>query len=159
MRTTLDPTLDIVFKLLFGASESHEALISLLTAVLRPARPMLAWTRFLGATSDEEVTEACMSNPAIAKANELLTNLSATPSAQDLAQQRQLALDTYKIEMGAAHAHGKETGRVEGLRAAVTDLAEAFGIELDQARRDEIQRASLDELEALRARLKKERRW
>ncbi len=304
MRTTLDPTLDIVFKLLFSAPESREALTSLLTAVLRPARPisevrvlnpwipgtrvddkgvvldilvvlddgtrinvemqasrrpglpvralfywsrafttqiergedytclrpvisvlfldyveldtprfhstfrlleaekhfpfsdaleihvvelpkrqgplavtrqedadLLAWSRFLGATSDEEVKEACMSNAAIAKANELLINLSATPSAQDLAQQRQRALDTYRIEMGALSAEvlakGKVEGRVEGraegladgLRTAVADLAESFGIELDPARREEIQRASLDELEALRARLKRERRW
>ena len=41
VRTTLSPTLDIIFKLLFEARESREALISLLTAVLRPARPIV----------------------------------------------------------------------------------------------------------------------
>lgn len=41
MRTTLDLTLDIVFKLLFEARESREALISLLTAVLRPVVSVL----------------------------------------------------------------------------------------------------------------------
>lgn len=40
MRTTLDPTLDIVFKMLFEARESRDSLISLLTAVLRPPRPI-----------------------------------------------------------------------------------------------------------------------
>ena len=36
MRTRLDPTLDIVFKMLFGSRAGREALIDLLTAVLRP---------------------------------------------------------------------------------------------------------------------------
>ncbi len=36
MRRTLDPKLDIVFKLLFGSPESKDFLISLLTAVIRP---------------------------------------------------------------------------------------------------------------------------
>lgn len=36
MRSTLDPTLDIVFKMLFASPESTDTLIALLTAVLRP---------------------------------------------------------------------------------------------------------------------------
>jgi len=40
MRTRLDPTLDIVFKMLFGSQAGREALIDLLTAVLRPPRPI-----------------------------------------------------------------------------------------------------------------------
>ncbi len=38
MRSTLDPTLDIIFKMLFARDEAQ--LIALLTAVLRPARPI-----------------------------------------------------------------------------------------------------------------------
>ena len=40
MRTRLDPMLDIVFKMLFGSQAGREALIDLLTAVLRPPRPI-----------------------------------------------------------------------------------------------------------------------
>jgi predicted transposase/invertase (TIGR01784 family) len=36
----LDPTLDVVFKLLFAAPEAHECLCSLLNAVLRPPSPI-----------------------------------------------------------------------------------------------------------------------
>lgn len=40
MRSTLDPTLDVVFKLLFGSASNRDALIDLLTAVLRPRVPI-----------------------------------------------------------------------------------------------------------------------
>lgn len=288
MRTTLDPTLDIVFKLLFGASTSRDSLIALLTAVLRPPVPitdvrvlnpeidveavgergivpdllvelidgtridvemqatrraasrsrslyywartyggqlqrgqpyadlrpvvsilfldyceleterfhpvfrimeahehftysdafelhvvelpkrrrpgaaarqeeadLLAWSRFLGAETDEEVKEACMSNPDVAKANDLLAALSAKPSAKELARQRRLALDTYAIEMTAAKAEGL----AEGLRAGIVALAEVLQIELDERRQSELERSTVAELAALRDRLLQERRW
>jgi predicted transposase/invertase (TIGR01784 family) len=40
MRRTLDPKLDIVFKLLFADERNTALLISLLTAVLKPAHPI-----------------------------------------------------------------------------------------------------------------------
>jgi predicted transposase/invertase (TIGR01784 family) len=40
MRRTLDPKLDIVFKLLFGSPESSDFLVSLLSSVLMPASPI-----------------------------------------------------------------------------------------------------------------------
>ena len=39
-RRTLDPKLDVVFKILFASPEAKGSLISLLTAVLRPASPI-----------------------------------------------------------------------------------------------------------------------
>ena len=41
-RRTLDPKLDIVFWMLFGAEQNRELLISLLNAVLSPAEPIEA---------------------------------------------------------------------------------------------------------------------
>ena len=40
MRSTLDPTLDVVFKILFARPENRDVLIALLTAVLRPRSPI-----------------------------------------------------------------------------------------------------------------------
>jgi len=120
---------------------------------------LLDWIRFLGAKTEEDAKEACMRNPAIAKANELLAQLSATPSAQELARQRQLALDTYRIEMSAAKEEGKVEGKTEGLRFGVRALLEVLGIELDEARKSEIERLSADGLIALGDRLRRERRW
>jgi flagellar biosynthesis/type III secretory pathway protein FliH len=120
-----------------------------------------------------------MSNSVIAKTNELLVQLAAQPSAQELVRQRKLALDTYRIEMGAAKeegleqghkqghkqglAQGREEGREEGrareLREGILALAEVLGLELDEARLAQLDRASADELTALRARLRTERCW
>jgi predicted transposase/invertase (TIGR01784 family) len=41
MRTTLDPKLDVVFKLLFADEQNRELLVSLLTAVLEPRQPIV----------------------------------------------------------------------------------------------------------------------
>lgn len=51
---TLDPTLDIVFKLRFGGPESQPILVALLTAVLQPQGP---------------ITEVTVLNPGIPKQN------------------------------------------------------------------------------------------
>ena len=63
---TLDPTLDIVFKLLFGGPKSQRILIALLTAVLQPKSP---------------ITQVTILNPGVSKQNvgdkgieKLLTN-------------------------------------------------------------------------------------
>jgi uncharacterized protein len=60
-------------------------------------------------------------------------------------------------------AEGKEEGlregEVRGLRAAVHDLCELFGIELTEERRVRLESMGVSELEALRASLKQARRW
>jgi hypothetical protein len=58
---------------------------------------------------------------------------------------------------------GEQIGRREGeeaaRRQAVVDLAEAYGIALDDRRRARIAGASLAELDAIRAGLKRDRAW
>jgi hypothetical protein len=58
-----------------------------------------------------------------------------------------------------AEARGRREGEEIGRREAVADLAEAYGIALDERRRTRIANASLDELDALRAALKRDRAW
>jgi hypothetical protein len=54
---------------------------------------------------------------------------------------------------------GEAKGKAEGLRAAVLDLCEAFGIALGPKRHAQIRAMGLDELEALRKVLKRRRCW
>ena len=128
--------------------------------------PLLQWTRFLAARTDEDRKEAAMSNPAIQKAQSVLERLSADPDAQQLARQRELALQTYRIEMSAALDKGRDEGRDEGLqrgqaglRMAIVDLCEAYGIAPSAEQHAELERLDIDGLDALRARLKQDRRW
>jgi Uma2 family endonuclease len=53
----------------------------------------------------------------------------------------------------------RDEGRAEGLRVAVLDLCEAYGIELTAERARAVDAMTIDELSALRARLKAERRF
>jgi hypothetical protein len=56
-------------------------------------------------------------------------------------------------------AEGLRDGRAAGLRDAVADLCEVLGVELDDSRRKHLASLDVDGLEALRAALKRERRW
>jgi predicted transposase/invertase (TIGR01784 family) len=75
---------------------------------------LLAWANFLGATTDEEVKEAVMSNPNLEPAAEALLRLSADEEVQQLAEERERALIGYAVTMGAARAEGRALGRAEG---------------------------------------------
>lgn len=61
--------------------------------------------------------------------------------------------------LDAVREAGREEGREEGLRAAVRDLCDVLGIPLDAAREAEMAGMDVAALDALRARLKSERRW
>lgn len=117
--------------------------------------PLLQWSKFLAAKTDEDRKVAAMSNPAIQKANAVLERLSADPDTQQLARQRELAQQTYRIEMSAA----LNKGRDEGLRIAVLDLCEVLGVTPTEEQRAQLERLDARAIEALRARLKKDRRW
>ena len=102
---------------------------------------MLAWAQFLGANNDQEAREATMKHWAIAKANESLEHISADPEVQEMARQRQLALDTYRIEMTAARREGLE----EGTRGLLVELLTAKFGALDETSAATVARASLEE--------------
>lgn len=59
----------------------------------------------------------------------------------------------------AGVSQGREQGREEGLRLAVLDLCEAYGVELTDARRAHLDSLDLDGLDTLRAVLKQSRSW
>ena len=132
---------------------------------------LVRWSRFFAATTDEEMEEASMADPAIGEAKGALERLSADPAAKALARQRELAMATYRIEMAAALREGKEEGlregeakglregEAKGLRVAIEDLCEALGIPLDDVRRGEIAASDASALAALRAEIKRTKGW
>ena len=107
---------------------------------------VLAWAQFLGATTDEEVKEACVKNKHIAEANERLTDISASPENRELARQRQLGLDGYYITLAGERAAGRQEGRREGRVEVLLDLlGDRFGA-VDEALVARVRAASDDEL-------------
>ncbi len=132
---------------------------------------LVRWGRFLAADTDEEREELAMQDPAIKEAKDTLDLLSADPAVQDLVQRRKEAQDLHQIALRAAEARGRAEGKAEGraegkaegradaLRTAVTRLCEAFGIELDDQRRQELMGMSDAGLDALFGALTREQRW
>jgi len=123
---------------------------------------LVRWSRFLAAGTDAELEELAMSDSTMGKAKEALDLLSADPTVQELARQRELAQWTYRFEMGISHKEGIEKGRAEGegaLRAAVEAMCRAFGLSLDDERRQRLAAMTLQQLEQLIQSLSTDQRW
>ncbi len=122
--------------------------------------------RFLLAHSEKELEELAMSDPTIRRATEALAELSRDPGAQELARQREMAQINLKIIKQFEREDGEAKGRAEGeakgresLRIAVDTICELLGVELDEERKDDLQRLDVDGLTALLGRLRSERQW
>jgi predicted transposase/invertase (TIGR01784 family) len=120
---------------------------------------LVAWARFLGAKTDDEVKEACMRDPAIHNANEVLNALSAKAGVREMARRRQESLALYQMELSKAAQDGEARGRAEEARAGICGLAQVLGIDVAGDRRAQLDRLSLDQLIELRQRLIQERCW
>jgi hypothetical protein len=112
-----------------------------------PRGSLLAWGRFLGARSREELREATMNrDPELDKAWQEVERLSRDPATKHLAEKREIDLHMYQIALGGAYregrAEGRAKGRVEGRveRAvdAVLELLEAPGLSLTEEQRERI---------------------
>jgi predicted transposase/invertase (TIGR01784 family) len=75
---------------------------------------LVLWAKFLSAHSDQELESLAMNSPVIQQATEALDRLSADPQARALAEQRELALISYQLDLGKVHAQGRAEGRAEG---------------------------------------------
>ena len=75
---------------------------------------LIAWGRFLSATSDEELETLAMENPVLKQAKDALDRLSADPESRVRAEQREMALISYDLGLSAARRQGIEQGRTQG---------------------------------------------
>jgi predicted transposase/invertase (TIGR01784 family) len=75
---------------------------------------LVLWAKFLSAHSDQELESLAMNSPVIQQATEALDRLSADPQARALAEQRELALISYQLDLGKVHAQGIAEGEAKG---------------------------------------------
>jgi predicted transposase/invertase (TIGR01784 family) len=104
------------------------------------------WARFLGAHTDEERSEVAKEDPMVNEAQSILEELSSDEGVRRLAEQREIALKFWEMEIALTRERGREEGRAE----TILQILSTRGIELtteDRARllacRD---RSVLDEL-------------
>jgi len=96
-----------------------------------PDSPVLKWGRFFRATTDEELEKLAMADPDMNAAKQALDRLSADPKAQQLAEDRELAIwnlkRTVKLAEQQAEARGKAEGEARGkVRGKAEGKAEAL---------------------------------
>jgi predicted transposase/invertase (TIGR01784 family) len=120
---------------------------------------LLHWSRFFAAKTDEALKAAAMSDPAIQQAHDVLEELSADPEVRLLVQHREQSQQAYRLAISAALDEGVEKGVEKGLRIGVLDLCEVLGITPTEEQRAQLEQLDAHALEALRTRLKKDRRW
>jgi hypothetical protein len=132
------------------------------------------WARFFRYESSEDIEQLTQEDSLMAEAKTALEHLSQDPRIQSLARERELAALTYRFEIATVRemglregeaigaAKGEAKGRAEGesaLRQAIVDLCEAYDVEVSDTQIASLATMSLDELNALRAQIKTERRW
>jgi len=124
---------------------------------------LVKWGTFLSATTDEDLEALAMKDPVLKLAKDALERLSADPLARTLAEQREMALFSYHLDMnkvrregfqeGEAHgeargrAEGEARGRAEGRAAAILAVLAARQLTLNAEQRLRIE--SCNELETL----------
>jgi predicted transposase/invertase (TIGR01784 family) len=94
---------------------------------------LLRWSRFFAARSAEEIDEAAMDDPAVSKARDILHRLSADPDAQRMAEARELAQITRRIEDSALREEAEAIGEERGLRVG-EEIGEERGLRLGEER-------------------------
>jgi predicted transposase/invertase (TIGR01784 family) len=120
-----------------------------------------AWL-FRNAEGLEKPPEGLPEGPharALALANEQTFTESEREAYRKLRDEIFAALSMAREAEARGEARGEAKGLARGLREAVTDLCEAHGIEVDDARRALLSRLDLTGLEALRAHVKSCRAW
>ena len=88
-------------------------------AIRKKEEPELVrWATFLSATTDQELQELAMKDPVLQQAKDALDRLSADPEARLLAEQREMALISYHLDLNEARkqgiVEGEARGRAEG---------------------------------------------
>jgi predicted transposase/invertase (TIGR01784 family) len=84
-------------------------------AVAKNEEPeLLGWGKFLTAESDDALESLAMTDPVFRGAKQALERLSKDPDARILAEQREMALRPYEVDLGHARKRGLAEGREEG---------------------------------------------
>lgn len=124
---------------------------------------LLNWTMFFAARSAEELDEAAMNDPAVSKARDILHRLSADPDARRMADERERAQKTRRVEDGALREEGREEGRAEGRlderRRMISRLCGIIGVPYGEHRAAAVATMDGDALSTLVEQLETTRAW
>jgi predicted transposase/invertase (TIGR01784 family) len=98
------------------------------------AAAVLRWGRFFAAESAEELEELAMSDPNLREAKQALESLSADPTAQRLAEERELWAWNYQRSLHLAQKQGEARGEAR----AILTVLESRGLIVSEVERERI---------------------
>ena len=117
------------------------------------------WGKFFRFESESDLEQLAAEDPIMAEAKDALEHISEDPKVASIARERELAALTYRLVLGTTRDLALKEAREIALRESILDLAEAYGIAVDDTRKRALEAMSLPYLEALRDKIKSERRW
>jgi len=85
---------------------------------------LTAWGRFLAASADDDLETLAMEHPVLKQATDALERLSANQEARLRAEQREMALISYELDLSVARREGRAEGKANLLQH---QLAIKFG--------------------------------
>jgi predicted transposase/invertase (TIGR01784 family) len=123
-------------------------------AVAEAVPAVRRWARFLGAHTDEERSEVAKEDPMVNEAQTMLQELSSDEAVRRLAEEREIALKFWEMELQLTREkereQGREEGREEGRAETILQVLSARGIELTTEDRTRLlacrERSVLDKL-------------
>lgn len=117
------------------------------------------WARFLRASDSSALDSLASEAPIMAEAKHALEILSLEPDAQRIAEMRREAALIRRLERAEDLAEGRAEGLALGLRTSIVAICSSLGIEVTEGRRQRLESASSDELQALLDAILARRAW
>lgn len=117
------------------------------------------WARFLRVDDPRTLDSLAAEAPIMSEAKHALEILSLEPSAQRIAEMRREAELMRRLDRAEDLAEGRAEGLARGLRTAVVAICSSLAIEVTEARRQRMESASSDELQALLDAILARRAW
>jgi predicted transposase/invertase (TIGR01784 family) len=117
------------------------------------------WARFFRFESEDDIEQLAKEFPIMSQAKVALGKLSEDERLAQIAEDQHRAWASRLIEKQFAREEGHAEGKAIQLRESILDMCEIGGIAVTETQKASLAAMSLSELEALRARIKSERRW
>lgn len=117
-----DPETKSVFT---GHLQIHAVELPYRSVARQDESDLLAWSKFLAADDDEEVLEACMTNAEVKRANKFLTHISSEAEAQELAEEREIAIKLHQYSLNVERTAGEASMLLRILRLRFGEVDEA----------------------------------
>jgi predicted transposase/invertase (TIGR01784 family) len=124
-----------------------------------PATTVEKWAYFFREAENLDIVPPPLAGEPYRDALDVARAARFSPEEWEVYERAKMAEQDARGMLTLARSEGKVEGKADTLRQTIHDVCEMLGIELTAARAEALQAMAAAELEALWARIKRERRW